>query len=79
MRVMKKVTITFYTCNANHITNKMPILAQDVGNHKFNVIHITEPGLLEKEPTGMTCLKSVKLVRKEPNIGSFIWVRSDYM
>ena len=34
VRVVKKVPITFYTCNASHITNKMPILAHDVGKHK---------------------------------------------
>ena len=45
VRVMKKVPMTFYTCNANHITNKMPILAHDAAKHKFDVIHITEAGL----------------------------------
>ena len=79
MRVVKKVPITFYTCNASHITNKMPILAHDLGKHKFDVVHITDAGLLKKEPTGITGYKSVKLVRKEPNRGSFIWVRADYM
>ena len=75
----EEVPITFYTCNTSHITNKMPILAHDVGKHKFDVVHITEAGLLKKEPTGMTGYKSVKLVRKEPNRGSVIWVRADYM
>ena len=79
MRVVKKVPITFYSCNASHITNKMPILAHDVGKHKFDVVHITEAGLLKKDPTGMTGYKSVKLVRKEHNRGSVIWVRADYM
>ena len=37
-RVMKKVIMTFYTCNANHITNKMPILAHDLAKHMFEVI-----------------------------------------
>ena len=78
VRVVKKVPITFYTCNASHITNKMPILAHDVGKHKFDVVHITEAGLLKKEPTGMTGYKSVKLVRKEPNRGSVIWVRQTW-
>ena len=54
VRVMKKVPMTFYTCNANHITNWMPILAHDVAKHKFDVIHITEAGLKERVPTGMT-------------------------
>ena len=35
VRVMKKVPMRFYTCNANHITNKMSILAHDVAKHKF--------------------------------------------
>ena len=69
---MKKVPITFYTCNANHITNKMPILAHDVAKHKIDVIHITEAGIREKEPTGMTGYISVKLTRKEHNSGSVI-------
>ena len=61
------------------MTNKMPILAHDVGKHKFDVIHISEAGLLKKDPTGMTGYKAVKLARKEPNRGSVIWVRADLM
>ena len=38
-----------------------------------------DEGLFRKEPTGMTGYKSVKLVRKELNRGSVIWVRADYM
>ena len=45
----------------------MPILAYDVGKHKFDVIHISEAGLLKKDPTGMTGYKALKLARKEPN------------
>ena len=63
VRVMKKVLITFYTCNDNQIMNKMPILAHDVGKHKFDVVHSTEAGFLKnKKNTGMTGYKSVKLV-----------------
>ena len=79
---MKTIPITFYTCNTNHITNKMPILAHDMGKHKLDVVHNTEAGLLKKDPTGMTLMtgyKSVKLVRKEQNRGSVFWVRADYM
>ena len=79
MRVVKKVLITFDTCNASHITNKMPILAHDVGKHKFDVIYLSEAVLLKKDPTGMTGYKSVKLTRKEPNRGSVIWVRNNLM
>ena len=57
----------------------MPILAHDVGKHKFDVIHISEAGLLKKESTGITCYKSVKLARKEHTRGSVIWVRADLM
>ena len=55
----------------------LPIIAHIVAKHKFEVF--TEAGLQEKEPTGMTGYKSVKLTRKEPNRGSVIWVRADYM
>ena len=72
---MKKVPMTFYTCNANHITN----MAHDVAKHKFDVIHITEAGLKGQEPTGMTGYKAVKLQRKEHNRGSVIWVRESYL
>ena len=67
--VMEKVPMTFYTCNANHITNKMPILAHDVAKHKFDVIHITEAGLKEQVPTGMTGYKAVEHQRREQNRG----------
>ena len=43
------------------------------------MIHISEAGLLKKDPTGMTGYKAVKLARKEPNRGSVIWVRADLM
>ena len=43
------------------------------------MIHISEAGLLKKDPMGMTGYKAVKLARKEPNRGSVIWVRSDLM
>ena len=66
---MKKVPINFYTCNANNISNKMQILAHDVAKHKFYVIYITEAGLQEKEPTGMTGYKAVKITRTEHNRG----------
>ena len=79
MRVIKKVPVKFYSCNSSRITNKMPILAHDVGKHKFDVIHISEAGLLKKDPTGMTGYKAVKLARKETNRGSVIWVRADLM
>ena len=71
--------MTFYTCNANHITNKIPILAHDVAKHKFDVIHITEAGLKEQVPTGMTGYKAVKHQGKEQNRGSVIWVRECYI
>ena len=79
VRVKKKVPITFYTCNANHITNKMPILAQNVAKHKFDIIHITEAGLKGQEPTGMTGYKAVKLHRKEHKRCSVIWGRESYL
>ena len=44
--------------------NKMPILAHDVGKHKFDVILISEAGLLKKDLMGMTGYKAVKLPRK---------------
>ena len=48
----KKVPIPFYSCNASRITNKMPIFAHDLVKHKFDVVHITEAGLLKRDPTG---------------------------
>ena len=77
MRVVKKVPVKFYSCNAGRITNKMAILAHDVQKHKLDVIHISEAGLQKKEPMGMTGYKSVKLTRKEPNRGSVMYIRND--
>ena len=48
VRVMKKVPMTFYTCNANHITNKMATLAHDTMIQRLDVIHITEAGLKQQ-------------------------------
>ena len=79
VRVVKKVPITFYSCNASHIMNKMLIIGHNVWKHKFDVIRMSEAGLLKKDPTGMTGYKSVKLARKEPNRGWVIWVRADLM
>ena len=79
VRVIKKVPVKFYLCNSSRITNKMAILAHDLEKHKLDVIHISEAGLLKKDPMGMTGYKSVKLARKEPNRGSVIWVRNDLM
>ena len=45
VRLMKQVPLTFYTCNANHITNKMPTLAHDATKERLDVIHITDAGL----------------------------------
>ena len=59
VRVMKKVPMTFYTCNANHITNKMPTLAHDAMKERLDVMHITEAGLKQQLPTGMTGYKAV--------------------
>ena len=47
---MKKQPITFYTYNANQITNKMPTLAHVTYVNCFDVIHITEAGLQKKLP-----------------------------
>ena len=71
--------MTFYTCNANHITNKMPTLAHDAMKQKLDVIHITEAGLQQQLPTGMTGYKAVAHTRLEPNRGSVIWVREYYL
>ena len=43
--------------------------------HKLNVIHITEAGLKQQLPTGMTGYKAVAHTRPEPNRGRVIWVR----
>ena len=76
---MKKVPMTFYTCNANHITNNMTTLAHDTMKHKLDVIHITEAGLKQQLPTGMTGYKAVAHTRPEMNRGSVIWVRECYL
>ena len=75
VRVMKQVPINFYTCNANHITNKMPTLAHDAMKERLDVIHITEAGLKQQIPAGMTGYKAVTHPRPEPNRGSVMWVR----
>ena len=77
VRVVKKVLVKFYSCNAGRITNKMAILAHDVQKHKLDVIHISEAGLQKKEPMGLTGYKSVKLARKEQNRGSVMYIRND--
>ena len=77
MRVVKKVPVTFYSCNAGRITNKMAILAHDVQKHKLDMIHISEAGLQKKEPMGLTGYKSVKLERSEQNRGSLMYIKND--
>ena len=53
MRKMRQIPVTFYTCNANHITNKMPTVAQTTYEDNLNVIHITEAGLQQKLPDAL--------------------------
>ena len=48
-RLMKQVPVTFYSCNANHITNKMPTLVHDTLKERLDVIHITEAGLKQQK------------------------------
>ena len=50
---MKQQPITLYTCNANHITNKMPTVAHTTYEDNLNVIHITEAGLQQKLPDAL--------------------------
>ena len=49
----------------------MPILTHGEEKQKLDVIHISEAGLLKKDPMGMTGYKSVKLARKEPKEQKF--------
>ena len=57
--MMRQVPVTFYSCNANHITNKMPTQAHATYAHNYDVIHITEAGLQKKQPVVMTGYKTV--------------------
>ena len=56
VRMMRQQPITLYTCNANHITNKMPTMTTCKEN--LDVIHITEAGLKQKFPDVMKAFKN---------------------
>ena len=71
--------MTFFTCTTSRRTNKMPTLAHDAMKHRLDVIRITEAGLKQQLPTGMTGYKAVAHARPESNRGSVIWVRECYL
>ena len=75
VRIMKQQPITFYSCNANHITNKMPTLAHATNALNYDVIHITEAGLQKKQPNIMKGYKTVKHEHDAHNRRSAIWVK----
>ena len=45
VRIMKQQLVTFYSCNAIHITNKMQTLAHATYAHNYDVINRTDAGL----------------------------------
>ena len=53
VRIMKQQPITLYTCNANHITNKMPTVVHTTHKENLDVIHITEAWLKQKLADGL--------------------------
>ena len=50
VKIMKQQPVTFYSCNGNHITNKMPTLAHATYENNYDIVHITEAGLQKKQP-----------------------------
>ena len=70
--------VTFNSCNANHITNKMPTLVLDTLKERLDVIHITEAGLKQQLLAVIKGYKALTHVRPEHSRGSVIWVRDCY-
>ena len=62
---MRRQPVSFYTVNANHVTNKMASVAHTTYINNYDVVHITEAGLGKKLPDTLKGYKAKKHDRLE--------------